>query len=62
MLEGSLRLLLDFGAESWLAWPEGRWDDEVATLAHEVGFTKQFGLKEEPRRGTSSLVEMRTLW
>ena len=62
MLEGSLRLLLDFGAESWLAWPEGRWDDEVAALAHEVGFTKQFGLKEEPRRGTSSLVEMRTLW
>ena len=62
MLEGSLSLLLDFGAESWLSWPEGRWDDEVAALAHEVGFTKQFGLKEEPRSGTSSLVEMRTLW
>jgi peptidoglycan/xylan/chitin deacetylase (PgdA/CDA1 family) len=62
MLEESLSLLLDFGAESWLSWPEGRWDDEVAALAHEVGFTKQFGLKEEPRSGTSSLVEMRTLW
>ena len=62
MLEGSLQLLQDLGAEPWLAWPEGRWNDEVATLANEVGFTKQFGLIEEPRKGTSSLVEMRTLW
>ena len=62
MLEESLTYLHGFGAEPWLAWPEGRWNDEVATLAQEVGFTKQFGLREEPRRGTSSLVEMRTLW
>ena len=62
VLEESLMLLLDCGAESWLSWPEGRWNDQVASLAHEVGFTKQFGLKEESRRGTSSLVEMRTLW
>jgi peptidoglycan/xylan/chitin deacetylase (PgdA/CDA1 family) len=62
MLEESLTQLHDAGAEPWLAWPEGRWNDEVAALAHEVGFTKQFGLKEEPRKGTSSLVEMRTLW
>ena len=62
MLEGSLARLEEFGAEPWLAWPEGRWNNEVASLAHEVGFTKQFGLIEEPRKGTSSLVEMRTLW
>jgi len=61
-LEDSLNLLLDLDAESWLSWPEGRWNDEVANLAHEVGFTKQFGLKEEPRKGNSLLVEMRTLW
>ena len=62
LLEESLMLLLDFGAELWLSWPEGRWNDQMANIAHEVGFTKQFGLKEEPRRGVSSLVEMRTLW
>ena len=62
MLEESLTYLYGFGAEPWLAWPEGRWNDQVATLAQEVGFTKQFGLIEEPRRGTSSLVDLRTLW
>ena len=62
MLEESLTILHKIGAEPWLAWPEGRWNDEVAALAHEVGFTKQFGLREEPRKGTSSLVQMRTLW
>lgn len=62
MLEESLTNLHEIGAEPWLAWPEGRWNDEVAALAHEVGFTKQFGLREEPRKGTSSLVQMRTLW
>lgn len=62
MLKGSLACLDEFGAEPWLAWPEGRWNDEVASLAHNIGFTKQFGLKEEHRKGTSSLVEMRTLW
>ena len=28
MLEESLMLLLDCGAESWLSWPEGRWNDQ----------------------------------
>ena len=62
MLEASLDQLQEFGAEPWLAWPEGRWNDEIAELAYEVGFKKQFGLVEEPRKGRSSLVEMRTLW
>ena len=62
MLEESLTILHKIGAEPWLAWPEGRWNDEVAALAHQVGFTKQFGLREEPRKGTSTLVQMRTLW
>lgn len=62
MLEESLIKLHKIGAEPWLAWPEGRWNDELAALAHEVGFTKQFGLREEQRKGNSSLVQMRTLW
>ena len=62
MLSESLERLKNLEIEPWLAWPEGRWNDAVAALAQEVGFTRQFGLEAEVRKGTSEVVEMRTIW
>ena len=61
-LSSSITLLTQHGYEAWIAWPEGRWNNRVARIASEVGFTRQFGLLEEERHGDSRLVEMRTLW
>ena len=62
LLSNSLCLIEENNLESWIAWPEGRWDDRISRIAKEVGFTKQFGLIEEPRKGSNRDVILRKLW
>ena len=62
LLSNSMRLIEENNLEAWIAWPEGRWDDRISRIAEEVGFTKQFGLIEERRKGSNRDVILRKLW
>ena len=62
LLSKSLSLLKENNIKAWIAWPEGRWDDRISKIAKDLGFTKQFGLIEELRKGSNLDVELRKLW
>jgi hypothetical protein len=62
MLSKSLNLLKENDLELWIAWPEGRWDNRISGIAKNLGFTKQFGLMEESRKGSDLDVILRKLW
>jgi uncharacterized protein (TIGR00725 family) len=46
----------------WLAWPEGRWSYETVESAKKGGFTRQFGLLDEPHDGPPTGMVMRKIW
>ncbi len=56
------RSVVRLGQPPWLAWPEGRWDERVATLAQRAGFVLQFGLGAEPCPQPGPDLILRTLW
>jgi len=62
LLSKTLDLLEKNNLESWIAWPEGRWNDRISRIAMKLGFTKQFGLIEESRKGSNVDVILRNLW
>ncbi len=55
-------LLRKLGYKPWLAWPEGRWNDSLYTMAKEIGFDVQFGLKGEKGIGTIPGIIDREIW
>jgi len=46
----------------WLAWPEGRWSQETFQIATKGGFTRQFGLFDEPHEEPPKGMVMRKIW
>ncbi|MEM9455526.1 MAG: polysaccharide deacetylase family protein [Myxococcota bacterium] len=56
------RLVQRLGQPPWLAWPEGRWDGRVASMARRAGFVLQFGLDAEPCPEPGPDLILRTLW
>jgi hypothetical protein len=62
MLAKDYELLSELDCMAWLAWPEGRWNDELYQVAKETGFNTQFGLRNEKGKGTSTHVIDRVLW
>jgi len=46
----------------WLAWPEGRWSNQSSETATATGFTRQFGLLDEPHDEPPDGMVMRKIW
>jgi hypothetical protein len=46
----------------WLAWPEGRWSYSSSMCATSGGFTRQFGLLDEPHDEPPLGMIMRKIW
>ena len=65
-LQGSLSEVADEienrGHTPWLAWPEGRWSHDTFLIATKGGFTRQFGLLDEPHEGPLKGMVMRKIW
>lgn len=65
-LEGSfssdLKLLQQLGCVSWIAWPEGRWNESLYIMARELGFDMQFGLLGEKGSCRNIQVLNRVIW
>lgn len=55
-------LLKELGFVPWIAWPEGRWNNELFLMANELGFTAQFGLLNEKGVGTNTQILKRVIW
>lgn len=55
-------LLKELGFVPWIAWPEGRWNNELFFMANELGFTAQFGLLNEKGVGTNTKILNRAIW
>ncbi|WP_432464721.1 polysaccharide deacetylase family protein [Agarivorans sp. QJM3NY_33] len=56
------KLLSNLDYMPWLAWPEGRWNNQLYTMAKEIGFDVQFGLKGEKGIGTIPEIMAREIW
>jgi hypothetical protein len=56
------KLLSELGLTPWIAWPEGRWNDSLYSMAQSVGFDVQFGLRGEKGIGESTEVIDRVIW
>jgi hypothetical protein len=56
------KLLSNLGYMPWLAWPEGRWNNPLYTMAKDIGFYAQFGLKGEKGIGTMIEIIDREIW
>lgn len=54
--------VVQLGYTPWIAWPEGRWNHEIVTMARDVGFERQFGLNEKNKLESNSLIIDRILW
>ena len=50
------------GNTPWLAWPEGRWSNDSFKIAMDAGFSRQFGLLEEPHEEPPSGMILRKIW
>ncbi len=55
-------LLKELGFAPWIAWPEGRWNNELFHMANKQGFTAQFGLLNEKGVGTNTQILSRKIW
>lgn len=60
--KNDLTLLQHMGYVSWLAWPEGRWNDDLYEMANQLGIDMQFGLLNEKGIGTNPQVLNRVIW
>lgn len=50
------------GFTPWLAWPEGQWSLESVDTARSAGFSRQFGLLDEPHETPPDGMIMRKIW
>ena len=50
------------GDTPWLAWPEGRWSNDSFKIASDAGFSRQFGLLEEPHEDPLPGMVLRKIW
>ena len=50
------------GNTPWLAWPEGKWSNDSFKIAMDAGFSRQFGLLEEPHEEPPSGMILRKIW
>jgi len=50
------------GDTPWLAWPEGRWSSGSFRIAMDAGFSRQFGLLEEPHEDPIPGMVLRKIW
>ncbi|MGR5145604.1 hypothetical protein ACQKP8_03520 [Photobacterium alginatilyticum] len=57
-----LDLLQASGFMPWIAWPEGRWNDNLFSMAKNIGFDKQFGLHIEKGIGSNLGMVNRVIW
>lgn len=57
-----LALLRRMNYVPWIAWPEGRWNNSISTMACEQGFYFQFGLEKETGVGSKSYCINRKIW
>ena len=55
-------MIVQLGYTPWIAWPEGRWNNEIVAMAKDVGFERQFGLNEKNKPESNSLIIDRILW
>lgn len=61
-LQEALEVVVAFGGEPWLAWPEGRCTEETCVIAWEAGFATQFSLRVEAGGLDSSDLVHREIW
>jgi len=55
-------LVKNEGFVPWIAWPEGRWNNDLFSMASNQGFTMQFGLLNEKGIGLNSQMLNRVIW
>lgn len=57
-----LDLLQNSGFAPWIAWPEGRWDDNLFSMAKHIGYDMQFGLHNDKGIGSNLDMVNRVIW
>ena len=62
LLQNTLLKLNQLNFEPWIAWPEGRWNNQISMIARNIGFTRKFGLIDEPHPPSSNGTILRKLW